>query len=88
MVQLVLTGPIAGSILTGTSQVGMVYAFSLAFGTVAGFFTPGSNSMGVLELITTDGGWPPDRHAAAQRNLFNRFLGCLYDWLQTQPAFR
>jgi len=28
-----------------------------------------------------------DRHTAAQRNLFNRFLGCLYYCLQTHQAF-
>jgi len=28
-----------------------------------------------------------DRHAAAQRNLFNRFLGCLYSCLQTNPPY-
>ena len=28
-----------------------------------------------------------DRHAAAQRNLFNRFLGCLYYCLQTDQTY-
>ena len=28
-----------------------------------------------------------DRHAAAQRNLFNRFLGCLYYCLQTKQVY-
>jgi hypothetical protein len=28
-----------------------------------------------------------DRHAAAQRNLFNRFLGCLYHCLQTGQTY-
>ena len=28
-----------------------------------------------------------DRHAAAQRNLFNRFLGCLYYCLQTSQTY-
>ena len=28
-----------------------------------------------------------DRHAAAQRNLFNRFLGCLYYCLQTNQVY-
>ena len=28
-----------------------------------------------------------DRHAAAQRNLFNRFLGCLYYCLQTNQLY-
>src|SRR5215469_7487523 len=28
-----------------------------------------------------------DRHAAAERNLFNRFLGCLYYCLQTNQAY-
>jgi transposase len=28
-----------------------------------------------------------DRHAAAQRNLFNRFLGCLYYCLQTNQPY-
>ena len=28
-----------------------------------------------------------DRHAAAQRNLFNRFLGCLYYCLQTGQTY-
>ncbi len=28
-----------------------------------------------------------DKHAAAMRNLFNRFLGCLYHCLQTGQTF-
>jgi hypothetical protein len=28
-----------------------------------------------------------DRHAAARRNLFNRFLGCLYYCLQTGQTY-
>ena len=28
-----------------------------------------------------------DKHAAALRNLFNRFLGCLYHCLQTGQSF-
>jgi len=28
-----------------------------------------------------------DRYAAAQRNLFNRFLGCLYRCLQTNQVY-
>ena len=29
-----------------------------------------------------------DKHAAAMRNLFNRFLGCLHHCLQIRPAVR
>ena len=28
-----------------------------------------------------------DRHAAAQRHLFNRFLGCMYHCLQTRQLY-
>ena len=42
----------------------------------------------MLERITTAAGWPViDRHAAAQRNLFNRFLGCLYYCLQAGQTY-
>lgn len=40
-----LTAAMAASILAGTIHLGMVYAFALAFGTIAGFAIPAENSM-------------------------------------------
>jgi MFS family permease len=53
IIRLVLCGLMAGAILTDTIQLWMVYAFSVAFGTVAGFFTPASNSI-VPTLVDKD----------------------------------
>ena len=54
LIRLVPTGLIAGAILTKTIQSWTVFVFSLAFGTVAGFFTPGSNSMLPTLVARTD----------------------------------
>ncbi len=45
VIRLVLTGLMAFIVFTGIAQVWMLYAFSLAFGLVAGFAIPAENSI-------------------------------------------
>jgi MFS family permease len=51
-VRLALTLLMAALIFTGTIQVWMLYAFSLLFGIVSGFFVPASNS--IVPLLVRD----------------------------------
>jgi len=45
VVRMILTGLMAAVIFTGTIQIWMLYVFGLAFGLVAGFAIPASNSI-------------------------------------------
>lgn len=53
IIRLILTGLMGFAVLSGTIEIWMVFGFSLAFGTVAGFAVPAENSI-VPMLVKKD----------------------------------